>query len=74
MEDEFTIKPVGGGGTAFSPVFKFIEDKDLNPMACVFLTDLYCGDFGNTPHYPVLWATIGDEKAPFGEVLSIKEN
>jgi hypothetical protein len=37
------------------------------------LTDLYSNDFGTAPDgYPVLWASLGDDKAPFGEVVAIK--
>jgi predicted metal-dependent peptidase len=67
--DEPVIKPHGGGGTAFSPVFRHIEEHDIEPSACVFLTDLYCSDFGPEPDYPVLWVSDGADKAPFGEVV-----
>ena len=70
--DEPVIKPHGGGGTAFSPVFRHIEAQDIDPCACVFLTDLYCNDFGPEPEYPVLWISDGSLKAPFGEVVEWK--
>ena len=66
------IKPHGGGGTAFSPVFRFIQDKDINPVACVFLTDLCCWDFGDAPEYPVLWVSTHSDQAPFGEVVMME--
>lgn len=68
-EDELDIKPHGGGGTAFSPVFRYAQDHDINPIACVFLTDLYCNDFGDAPDYPVLWVSNGADRAKFGEVV-----
>ncbi len=68
-DDELDIKPHGGGGTAFAPVFKFIETKGLDPVACVFLTDLCCNNFGAVPSYPVLWVSTGEDEAPFGEVI-----
>lgn len=68
-DDVLDIRPHGGGGTAFSPVFEFIRSKSIEPLACVFLTDLYCYDFGEAPHYPVLWVSNGDSTAPFGEVV-----
>jgi len=46
-DDEVHITPHGGGGTAFSPVFEYLEEHSIEPVACVFLTDLYCNDFGN---------------------------
>lgn len=68
-DDTFDTKPRGNGGTAFSPVFKHIEEHGIEPVACVFLTDLYCHDFGDMPDYPVLWVTTGATEAPFGEVV-----
>ena len=55
-DDEPVISPHGGGGTAFSPIFKYMQEKDIDPVACVVLTDLCCDDFGDEPAYPVLWA------------------
>jgi len=68
-EDTLDIGPKGGGGTAFSPVFKYIQDNNIEPVGCVFLTDLCCSDFGDAPEYPVLWVSTGLDKAPFGEVV-----
>jgi predicted metal-dependent peptidase len=70
-DDELVIKPHGGGGTAFSPVFRFLEDKDIEPVACVFLTDLYCSDFGVPTPYPTLWVSNGADQAPWGEVIKM---
>lgn len=67
--DTLDIKPHGGGGTAFSPVFRYAEENGIEPVACVFLTDLYCHDFGPEPGYPVLWVSDGRDEAPFGEVI-----
>ena len=49
-----------------------MQDKDINPVACVFLTDLHCDDFGTEPDCPVLWVTTGAEVAPFGEVVKME--
>ncbi len=59
------------GGTAFSPIFQHLLDNDINPVATVVLTDLYCSDFGPVPDYPVLWVSNGDDKAPWGEVVKM---
>jgi predicted metal-dependent peptidase len=67
--DDATIAPHGGGGTAFSPVFRYMTEHNINPVATVFLTDLYCDDFGPAPEHPVLWVTNGADKAPWGEVV-----
>ena len=73
--DEPTIKPHGGGGTAFSPVFEYMDKNDICPVACVFLTDLYCDDFGTEPACPVLWVSTAREKqdVPFGEVVKMHD-
>jgi predicted metal-dependent peptidase len=70
-DDMVEIKPRGGGGTAFSPIFRHIADAGLHPVACVVLTDLLCSDFGNEPEYPVLWISTHSDKAPWGEVVRV---
>ena len=74
QEDEPVVKPHGGGGTAFSPVFKYMMEHGIEPVACIFLTDLCCDDFGDAPDYPVLWVSTHDDKAPFGEVVMMEDN
>jgi len=68
-DDTLNIVPHGGGGTAFSPVFEYFAQHDIDPVACVFLTDLCCNDFGDMPSYPVLWVSTDEGTAPFGEVV-----
>lgn len=65
------LKPLGGGGTRFSPIFETLDALDEQPLAVVVLTDLQCDDFGPCPAYPVLWASTDLEDAPFGEVVKI---
>lgn len=72
IDDVLDIKPKGGGGTAYSPVFKYIAEHRIEPVACVFLTDLECSDFGKAPAYPVLWVSIYDGKVPFGEKVIMR--
>jgi predicted metal-dependent peptidase len=72
-ESEIVLKALGGGGTAFSPIFKEVSIWESMPIALVVLTDLACDDFGPAPEYPVLWASTYLEKAPFGEVMTIGE-
>ena len=74
QDDEPVVKPHGGGGTAFSPVFRYMADKGIEPVACIFLTDLCCDDFGDAPDYPVLWVSTHDDKAPCGEVVMMEDN
>jgi len=67
--DEVTMQPHGGGGTAFSPLWEFIEDNDIQPVVAIVLTDLCCNDWGDAPDYPVLWVSTELDTAPFGEVV-----
>jgi predicted metal-dependent peptidase len=71
QHDELDIKPHGGGGTDFAPVFDKIIELGINPIAIVFLTDLCCNSFGNQPDAPVLWVTTDPGNAPFGEVVEM---
>lgn len=63
----------GRGGTLFRPVIDYINDKHPNVAALVYLTDLeVCqSDFGDKPHYPVLWVSTNQEEAPYGEVIKM---
>lgn len=66
----------GGGGTSHIPVFREIEERQLNPRVVICFTDLYT-DFPKTaPNYPVLWLVPesifgGGEKPPFGRVIKM---
>lgn len=67
--DTVNIRPKGGGGTRFSPVFRYIENTGTEPVAVVFLSDMECRDFGTAPSYPVLWVSTEKKSyAPFGEI------
>lgn len=71
-EDTLHFARHGGGGTAFSPIFKYVDEQQLNPVACVVLTDLCSDDFGRAPDYPVLWVSTYSDRAPFGEVTTMR--
>jgi predicted metal-dependent peptidase len=71
QHDDLDIKPHGGGGTDFAPVFEKIIELGINPVAVVFLTDLCCNSFGDQPDAPVLWVTTDPGKAPFGDVVEM---
>jgi predicted metal-dependent peptidase len=73
-EDTVHIEMHGGGGTAFSPIFEYIENLGVDPVACVVLTDLCCSDFGPEPGYPVLWVSTDDGTAPWGDVVLMDPN
>jgi predicted metal-dependent peptidase len=73
-QDLLTAKIKGGGGTAFGPVFKKIDEEGLEPEALIYFTDMY-GSFPKVaPPYPVIWVNVGPTKgmtAPFGEVIEV---
>jgi predicted metal-dependent peptidase len=63
----------GGGGTSFVPVFKYVEEEDLNPDCLLILTDGN-GEFpSEAPRYAVIFGDISGNpgKYPFGEVVEV---
>jgi predicted metal-dependent peptidase len=66
------LQPVGGGGTEFGPCFEWLGQHGILPQTMVFLTDLYGSFPDSAPAYPVLWASTGGRRAPFGEVIPIR--
>jgi predicted metal-dependent peptidase len=64
-------KIVGGGGTAFEPVFEWIEERGIEPACLIYLTDLMGSFPREAPRYPVIWAATMKGEAPFGEVIFI---
>lgn len=68
-DEELVFRPKGGGGTDFRPVFDYIAESGQTPSCLIFFTDL-AGRFPKEPpDYPVLWASVTDGKAPFGETI-----
>jgi predicted metal-dependent peptidase len=72
------LKPRGGGGTRFQPVFEHFAKVQENEQICgmVFFTDMASSDLPKLeePTYPVLWGNIaGDEthEVPFGRVVRV---
>ena len=66
------LKPHGGGGTDFRPVFTWIDEHDIRPEALVYLTDGYGAFPSDAPAYPVVWGAIADGvNYPFGDVVDI---
>lgn len=68
-ELEFTSKPKGGGGTAFEPIFEDLEERGAVPAVVIIMTDLMGSFPKEAPHGNVVWATIYDTDAPFGETI-----
>ena len=70
-----SLKPKGGGGTDFSPAFKWLDNNHIVPDALVYLTDGYGSFPQNAPSYPVLWGNVSENlnegHYPFGEVVTV---
>lgn len=68
-----TLKPHGGGGTAFQPVLDHFNKQGEPPAAVIYFTDLY-GPKPRVPEYPVLWVTSerSGADAPFGELVRVE--
>lgn len=67
-----TLKPKGGGGTDFRPVFDWLKERGVTPDCLVYFTDLL-GTFPSAaPGYPVIWAsTVKNGSYPWGNVVDI---
>jgi predicted metal-dependent peptidase len=66
------MKPMGGGGTSFEPVFEYVKEKRIKPVALIYLTDMYGSFPDKAPNYPTIWCATSDVKAPFGKTISLK--
>lgn len=66
------LNPVGGGGTEFGPCFEWLDEQGIQPQTLVFLTDLYGSFPPSAPAYPVLWASTGSQRVPFGQVIPMQ--
>lgn len=65
--DGTKFKFKGGGGTKFTPVFKYLNKEQEPPELLIYLTD-GAGDFPDKPDYPVLWVITpdGTNSIPWG--------
>jgi predicted metal-dependent peptidase len=78
-DDEIKLHPNGGGGTSFVPAFEALEEEGFEPVALIYLTDLYTKSYPkNTPDFPVLWVYQGIDESqvknytpPFGELMPL---
>jgi predicted metal-dependent peptidase len=67
LDDAHKSLPVGGGGTDFRPVFRWIKDNlDDDCAGLIYLTDSYGSFPDKAPSYPTLWVLTTDEDVPFG--------
>lgn len=73
-QDDMPIRfrnPKGGGGTAFDPVFDWVEAQDIEPDVLVYMTDM-AGRQPVEPPYPVVWAATADAEPWFGKQVRIR--
>ena len=75
VEDIKKLRPLGGGGTDYHAVFRFIEQNlSFVPCSIVIITDGE-GDYppeeaaNNTP---VLWLITGNSKSPWGKCVKVQ--
>ena len=72
------LKPVGGGGTSFKPVFKWLDSYDGDVECLIYFTDGW-GDqdeldqLSITGKIDTVWLTTDKEDFPFGEVITFNE-
>jgi predicted metal-dependent peptidase len=66
------LNPVGGGGTELGLCFKWLDEHGMLPQTAILLTNLHGSFPDSAPTYPVLWASTGSHKAPFGAVIPMQ--
>lgn len=70
-EDYLELEMVGGGGTDFRPVTRYIEKHGIRPACLCFLTDLYGPYDAQPPEYPFMWCVTTDQVPTWGERVQI---
>lgn len=71
-DDPFEVKCHGGGGTDFRPPFEWLQREGITPSCLVYLTDLEGPFPPSPPDYPVLWCSINNKHAPWGETVRLE--
>ena len=75
LPDEIVVR--GRGGTDFRPGFGWLDEHDIRPGVCLYLTDMECSRYPETePGFDVLWINHGDppgdwNREPWGERIDI---
>jgi predicted metal-dependent peptidase len=69
MESIEEYQPMGGGGTDFDCIFKYLKDNAIDPKRLIVFTDGYpCGSWGDADYCDTTWIIHGDPNPnpPFG--------
>ena len=71
-----TLTARGRGGTDFRPGFAWLAQEGITPDCCLYLTDMACDRYPETPPpYPVLWCHWGPappaRPEPWGERIDV---
>jgi predicted metal-dependent peptidase len=72
--DLVKLDDISRGGTSFDPVFDWIDERGVNPVGLIYLTDMECYLERDEPMFPVLWGSTTPNKdtaMPFGKVIYI---
>ncbi|MGV6859275.1 MAG: DUF2201 family putative metallopeptidase [bacterium] len=71
--EEFALpqKFLGGGGTNFTPVFKWCEAQDQQPDLLLYFSDGRGTFPPHQPAFPVIWLIKGKEKVPWGQRIQL---
>ena len=77
LEEFRVIRPKGGGGTSFMPIFSYVNKKmqEKPPASIIILTDGYAPypNESATHGIPVLWLLVNEDVTPpFGRIARIK--
>ena len=75
LPDEIAIR--GRGGTDFRPGFAWLDEHDIRPGVCLYLTDMLCSSYPETePLFATIWVNYGQppgdwNREPWGERIDI---
>jgi len=77
-DEVLELRPVGGGGTAFKPVFQHadkLRDNGDKVAAMIYLTDMESSDLHSLqePDFPVVWGNVYGRECPvpFGKLVRV---
>lgn len=73
-DEPLNLKPSGGGGTRFKPVFEHLADANERYAGLIYFTDMD-GNLAECeePSFPVVWADVGRNHPtpPFGTAVPV---